>query len=220
MRTDPDAPKHRGISFVIMDVKSPGISIRPLVDMTDEHWFNETFFEDVRVSTANLVGEENRGWYVGMTLLDYERSNVGGAVMQRRAINELIDYANADGAQVSRLGHLPTLRVEVADRYIETEVMFNFSFRIISMQNAGQLPNYEASMSKLFNSELSQWAANTSAKVIGLYANLYDRDDERAPMQAQYSRGYLGASLATIRGGTSEVQRNIIATRGLGLPRG
>ena len=220
VRTDPDAPKHRGISFVIMDVKSPGISIRPLVDMTDEHWFNETFFEDVRVSTANLVGEENRGWYVGMTLLDYERSNVGGAVMQRRAINELIDYANADGAQVSRLGHLPTLRVEVADRYIETEVMFNFSFRIISMQNAGQLPNYEASMSKLFNSELSQWAANTSAKVIGLYANLYDRDDERAPMQAQYSRGYLGASPATIRGGTSEVQRNIIATRGLGLPRG
>ena len=220
VRTDPDAPKHRGISFLMMDVKSPGISIRPLVDMTDEHWFNETFFEDVRVPAANLVGEENRGWYVGMTLLDYERSNVGGAVMQRRAINELIDYANGDGAQVSRLGDLSTLRTEVADRYIETEVMFNFSFRIISMQNAGQLPNYEASMSKLFNSELSQWAANTSAKVIGLYANLYDPDDERAPMQARYSRGYLGASPATIRGGTSEVQRNIIATRGLGLPRG
>jgi alkylation response protein AidB-like acyl-CoA dehydrogenase len=220
VRTDPDAPKHRGISFLMMDVKSPGISIRPLVDMTDEHWFNETFFEDVRVPVANLVGEENRGWYVGMTLLDYERSNVGGAVMQRRAINELIDYANGDGAQVSRLGELPALRTEVADRYIETEVMFNFSFRIISMQNAGQLPNYEASMSKLFNSELSQWAANTSAKVIGLYANLYDRDEERAPMQARYSRGYVGASPATIRGGTSEVMRNIIATRGLGLPRG
>ena len=182
VRTDPDAPKHRGISFLMMDVKSPGVSIRPLVDMTGEHWFNETFFEDVRVPVANLVGEENRGWYVGMTLLDYERSNVGGAVMQRRAINELIDYADGDGAHVSRLGALPALRAEVADRYIETEVMFNFSFRIISMQNAGQLPNYEASMSKLFNSELSQWAANTSAKVIGLYANLYDRDDERAPM--------------------------------------
>ena len=220
VRTDPDAPKYRGISFLMMDVKSPGISIRPLVDMTDEHWFNETFFEDVRVPVANLVGEENRGWYVGMTLLDYERSNVGGAVMQRRAINELIDYANGDGARVSRLGEVPALRTEVADRYIETEVMFNFSFRIISMQNAGQLPNYEASMSKLFNSELSQWTADTSAKVIGLYANLYDGDDKRAPMQARYARGYVGASPATIRGGTSEVQRNIIATRGLGLPRG
>ena len=156
--------------------------------MTDEHWFNETFFEDVRVPVANLVGEENRGWYVGMTLLDYERSNVGGAVMQRRAINELIDYANGDGARVSRLGEVPPPRTEVADRYIETEVMFNFSFRIISMQNAGQLPNYEASMSKLFNSELSQWTADTSAKVIGLY----DGDDKRAPMQARYARGLCG----------------------------
>ena len=220
VRTDPDAPKHRGISFLMMDVKSPGISIRPLVDMTDEHWFNETFFEDVRVPAANVVGDENRGWYVGMTLLDFERSNISGAVTQRRAINELIEYANTDGMQISRLAERPTLCTEIADLYIETDVMFNFSFRIMTMQNAGQIPNYEASVSKMFASELLQRAAKTSAKVIGLYANINNADDDRAPMDARYARNYVHSMCESIRGGTSEVQRNIIATRGLGLPRG
>ena len=218
-RTDPDAPKHRGISFLLMDQSTPGISVRPLINMGWEHGFNETFFEDVRVPISNRVGEENRGWYVGMTLLDFERSNITGAIDARRSVDSLIEYTASDeGKAMSRMASEPSLRGEVADRAIETEVMFNFSFRIISMQDHGMIPNYEASTSKLFNSELSQRLANTGVKMFGLHSNLWERD--RAPMRAQFPRSYVMSVSSTIAAGTSEVQRNIIATRGLGLPRG
>ena len=218
-RTDTDAPKHRGISFLLLDRHTPGVSVQPLINMGWEHGFNETFFEDVHVPAANRVGDENRGWYVGMTLLDFERSNITGAVDARRNLEALRDYVGTEqGAAQSRMDRLPTLRGDLADRFIETEVMFNFSFRIISMQDRGLIPNYEASTSKLFNSELSQRTANTGVKTFGLHSNLWARD--RAPMRAQFTRSYVSSVASTIAAGTSEVQRNIIATRGLGLPRG
>ncbi|MDA0350756.1 MAG: acyl-CoA dehydrogenase family protein [Chloroflexi bacterium] len=218
-RTDPDAPKHRGISFLLLDRETPGVAVQPLINMGWEHGFNETFFEDVRVPISNRVGEENRGWYVGMTLLDFERSNITGAVDARRNLDSLKEYiATPEGAAKSRVAALPALRGEIADRFVETEVMFNFSFRIISMQDAGMIPNYEASTSKLYNSELVQRLSNTGMKAFGLYSNLWERD--KAPLRAQFTRSYVGSVSATIAAGTSEVQRNIIATRGLGLPRG
>ena len=216
VRTDPEAPKHRGISFLMMDIKTPGISVRPLVDMGWRHYFNETFFEDVRVPAHNIVGEENRGWYVGMTLLDFERSNISGAVAARRTISKLLEFASGEGKALSRLSEVDPLRHEVAERYIETEVMYQFSFRVISMQARGQIPNYEASTSKLFNSELVQRLARTGTKVFGLHANVWEEETVRG----SFTHAYVGSVPATIRGGTSEVQRNIIATRGLGLPRG
>jgi alkylation response protein AidB-like acyl-CoA dehydrogenase len=220
-RTDPDAPKHRGISFLLVDKHTPGISIQPLVDMSDRHHFNETFFEDVRVPATNLVGEENRGWYVGMTLLDFERSNITGAVSSRRTLDRLTGYlATEEGASRSRLAGQDALRHELADRFIETDVMFNFSFRIISMQDSGLIPNYEASTSKLFASELGQRIANTGTKIFGLHSNVWDVEDPRAPAGAEFTRSYVRSVSATIAAGTSEIQRNIIATRGLGLPRG
>lgn len=213
VRTDPQAPKHRGISFLLIDdIKSPGISIRPLVDMNGRHYFNEVFFEDVRVPAANLVGEENRGWYVAMTLLDFERSNIGGAIGARRTLRRMLDIVQADPVLARRLD-ASTLRHEVAQRFIEAEIMYQFSMRIISMQNKGQLPNDEASMAKLYNSELSQRVAQTCMQVMGLRGQPTEGEES-------FARMYLGMVPATIRGGTSEVQRNVIATRGLGLPRG
>ncbi len=221
VRTDPDAPKHRGISFLLVDKTTPGIAVRPLIDMSGRHHFNETFFEDVRVPVSNRVGDENRGWYVGMTLLDFERSNITGAVTSRRSLTRLVDYIHSeDGQAKSQLARNGTLRHEIADRFIESEVMFNFSFRIISMQDAGLIPNYEASVSKLFNSELTQSNARTGTKVFGLYSNIHDPSDERSPMRSTFTNSYLLSVAATIAAGTSEIQRNIIATRGLGLPRG
>ena len=117
-----------------MDGKTPGLSVRPLIDMGWGHVFNETFFEDVKVPAENRVGEENRGWYVGATLLDFERSKITGAVTARRSISRLIEYAQGDGSQRSRLDEFPNLKYEVADRFIESEVMFNFSLRFVSMQ--------------------------------------------------------------------------------------
>jgi len=221
VRTDPDAPKHRGISFLLTDRHAAGITVRPLINMAWTHEFNETFFEDVRVPARNLVGEENRGWYVGATLLDFERSNITGAIVARRNIDELLEYVRTDdGRAKSKLDRFDTLRHEVAEEYVETEVQFQFSFRIISMQNAGQIPNYEASTAKLFNSELVQRLARTGTKVFGLYSNIWSEDDERAPLKAKFTFNYVRSVPATIAAGTSEIQRNIIATRGLGLPRG
>ncbi len=216
VRTNPDAPKHRGISFVMIDdIHAPGITVRPLINMNGGHYFNEVFFEDVRIPARNLVGELNRGWYVGMTLLDFERSNIAGAVAARRALNRLFGQIrkNELGSH-ARVSEGP-LRHELAERYVEIEVMHQLSFRIISMQNQGLVPNHEASMVKLFNSELSQRLALTSTRVFGLHGNRLDGSDSAA----RAAHTYVGTVPATIRGGTSEVQRNVIATRGLGLPR-
>jgi alkylation response protein AidB-like acyl-CoA dehydrogenase len=218
-RTDPDAPKHRGISFLLMDKHTPGLSIRPLIDMSNRHHFNETFFEDVRVPVSNRVGEENRGWYVGMTLLDFERSNITGAVTARRSLDDLRAYLKTDEGQQRSPG-FENNRLNIVDRYVESEVMFNFSFRIISMQDRGLIPNHEASVSKLFNSEMSQKIALTGTRVFGLYSNIYDRENTLAPMKSKMTQSYLQSVSSTIAAGTSEIQRNIIATRGLGLPRG
>ncbi len=213
-RTDPDAPKHRGISFLLIDdIKTPGITVRPLVDLAGGHYFNEVFFDNVRVPATNLVGEVNRGWYVAMTLLDFERSSIGGAVAARRTVSRLVDLLHAEPALQRRPG-FAAVRQEIAQRYVETEVMFQYSFRIISMQAQGRLPNHEASTAKLFNSELVQRVAQTAMQCLGLIGSVADGRPE-----SPFARGYLGAVPATIRGGTSEVQRNVIAQRGLGLPK-
>ena len=197
-----------------------GLLVRPLINMAWDHSFNETFFEDVRVPVANRVGEEHRGWYVGATLLDFERSNISGAITARRSLNDLLEYAKSDeGSQYARLDEESvSVRQELAQTWIETEVQFNFSFRIISMQNNGEIPNYEASTAKLFNSELSQKLARSGTKTFGLYSNLWEGD--LAPLNGRFTKRYVGSVSATIAAGTSEIQRNIIATRGLGLPRG
>ena len=219
-RTDPDAPKHRGISFLLVDdIKTPGLSIRPLINMAWEHGFNEVFFEDVRTPASNVVGEVNRGWYVGATLLDFERSNISGAVALQRDLRRMIDYAKED-AREGQANFSPPIRHELAERFLETEVGQNFSMRIISMQNAGLIPNYEASVAKMFISESNQRVARTGTKLFGLYSNIWDEEHELAPSRATFTHRYVSTIPSTIAAGSSEIQRNIIATRGLGLPRG
>jgi alkylation response protein AidB-like acyl-CoA dehydrogenase len=219
-RTDPDAPKHRGISMFLMDMKTPGVSVRPLVNMANVHHFNEVFFDNVRVPAKNLVGEENRGWYIGATLLDFERSNIASSINLRHTVNDLIAFAKEaqeKGSPTARMTE--TIKAELADRAIEADVCKLISYRIITMQKRGQVPNYEASMNKMFRSETSQRTARTGTKLIGMYSHLY-RGEELAPLQGRLAYQYLATVPATIAAGTSEIQRNIIATRGLGLPRG
>ncbi len=222
VRTDPDAPKHRGISLIIIDdIHEAGVQVRPLIDMTFNHHFNETFFEEVRAPVSNRIGEENRGWYVGMTLLDYERSNIDSAILDRTMVEELVEYIGSDeGAGRTRTGDFPTLRAEVADRYIECDVARNFGMRIVSMQSSGVVPNHEASTGKMFGTETHQRVMRTGTKTLGLYGNVWGKDSPYAPMRSQFTHGYVRSIPSTIAGGSSEIQRNIIATRGLGLPRG
>ena len=221
VRTDPDAPKHRGISFMLMDMATPGIGVRPLISGGWRHFSNETFYEDVRVPASQVVGEVNRGWYVGMTLLDYERSSIGGAVEMSRQLAAALEYVRTEeGAARSRVAALPSVRSEIADRFIEIEVSFHLSFRIASMQANGLIPNMEASMGKVFSSEVSQRVHRTGTRMFGLYSNVWDEDSEYSPYRSRFTQNYFHRIPATIAGGTSEIQRNIIATRGLGLPRG
>ena len=221
VRTDPEAPKHRGISFLLADMQTPGVTVRPLINMAGEHGFNEVFFEDVRIPVGNLVGEENRGWYVSVTLLDFERSRIRQAVDAQRTIEHLVAFIGSpEGAAKSRVAEVPTVRAEIADRAIEVQMVFNLAFRVVSMQTAGLVPNYEASMLQMTVFETIQRTARTTAKALGLYGQLWGGEGDRhAPLGGEPAKSYVRTVSRTIAGGSSEIQRNIIATRGLGLPR-
>jgi len=212
VRTDPAAPKHRGISYLLVDMKSAGIEVRPLINMAGSHEFNEVFFSDVVVPRDRLVGELNRGWYVGMATLDFERSAIGLVAAIRRDLEELTAAVTARGREIGR-----TQRLELADRFIEAEVVRSLSLRILSMQERGQVPNYEASMAKMFTTELNQRIARTGLKLLGMESAARRADD---PIAARWVHHYLRTVANTIEGGSSEIQRNVVATRGLGLPRG
>ncbi len=196
-------------------MKSPGISTRPLINMVGGHDFNEVYFEDVRVPARNVVGEVNRGWYVGTTTLDFERSSIGASVGQRKTIERNLQWMRDHRGAVSQAGFNAT-RIAWAERLVEVQVATLLAYRVISMQNAGQIPNAEASVAKLYGSELGQRVEATTVKMLGMWGGV---TDPRAPFGGEAPRGYANAVSLTIAGGTSEIQRNIIATRGLGLPR-
>ena len=219
-RTNPDAPKHRGISYFLVDGKTPGITVRPLINMLGDHEFNEVFFEDVRVPAANIMGEENRGWYVGTTLLDFERSGVNWSASGRRSVEQLTAFAKETKGANGRLIDDQPLRNGLANLRIEVEASRLLSYQVVWMQSRGKIPNYEASMSKAFGSELGQRIANFGMRMIGLSSQRIDANDPGAPLGGGFGRSYMRTVPGTIAAGTSEVQRNIIATRGLGLPRG
>ena len=213
-RTDPDAPKHKGISLLMLDMKSPGISVRPLVNIADQHAFNEVFFEDVRVPVEQRVGEENRGWYHLAVALDFERSGIAAYSGGRRNIERLTSIA-AENPQL--VDNRPGIRNELADRMVEVNVGTFLAYRVATMQGQGLLPNHEASASKLFGSELGQRIARTGMHLLGMAGQLRG---ESSRIDIDQAQNYLYTVSGTIAAGTSEIQRNIMATRGLGLPRG
>jgi alkylation response protein AidB-like acyl-CoA dehydrogenase len=219
-RTDPDAPKHRGITYFILDMKTPGITIQPLVQMTGAAGFNQVFFDNVRVPAKNVIGEVNRGWYVATTTLDYERSGIGSAIGTTQRVESIIDWARDNvAAGHSMLERNPLVRLELVDRLVEANIALMLSYRVAHMQNVGMIPNHEASMCKMYSTELNQRIARTTMKMIGLYGMTLDNASAHSPNRGQWTRGYVGSVSSTIAGGTSEIQRNIIAQRGLGLPR-
>jgi alkylation response protein AidB-like acyl-CoA dehydrogenase len=214
-RTDPDAPKHRGISFLLLDVKNtPGVQVRPLINMANRHHFNEVFFDNVRIPRRNLVGEENRGWYVGMTLLDFERSGIGGTAAQRRTLERLTGWLQGEDAWKRERN-----RLNLAELVIENNVAKYLGYRIGDMQSRGLHPNYEASVIKVFQSELGQRIYRFAVNALGLPGQLMPEQAD-APFGGDMPENYLTSVPSTIYSGSNEIQRNIIATRGLGLPRG
>ena len=218
-RTDPDAPKHRGISFLLCDMNTPGITVNPIINMAGDHSFNMVTFEDGRIPKKNLVGEQNRGWYVGATLLDFERSGVDYSAGAKRTLEELVEFAKTNSKNGVLLANDPVTRNRLSDLAIEVEVSKLISYNIAWMQGQGLVPNKEASMGKVLGTELQQHVSETGMHMLGMHGQL-EPGSKHAPLEGKVEHMYLTDVSQTIQAGTSEIQRNIIATRGLGLPRG
>ncbi|MBF6601080.1 MAG: acyl-CoA dehydrogenase family protein [Dehalococcoidia bacterium] len=217
-RTDGDAPKHRGISFFLLDMKSPRITIQPLVDMVGRHTFNQVFFDDVRVPRDCLVGEENRGWYVATTTLDFERSGIQRVIGGQRACDRLIACAREQIAAGAVRQAYAAMRHRLADFVIDYHVGRMLAYRVAWLQSQGIVPNYEASVSKMFGSELAQRLARAGMQLLALSGQLTPASPY-APLAGKFETQYLTSAALTVAAGTSEINRGIIATRGLGLPR-
>jgi 3-oxocholest-4-en-26-oyl-CoA dehydrogenase alpha subunit len=217
-RTDPDAPKHRGISYFLVDMRTPGLTVKPLINMAGTKGFNELFFENVRVPKDALLGEKNRGWYMATTTLSYERTAIEAPARAQRILNDLVRYARLNKKHGKPLAEDPVVRQRLAQLAIEVDVAWCLSYRVATTQSRNQIPGPESPANKVFTSEMIQRLAQTGMQMLGLYGQL-EFGTKWAPLKGKIERLYLTSVAGTIAGGTSEIQRNIIAERGLGLPR-
>lgn len=214
---DDAVPKHRGITFLLVNAKTPGVTIRPITDIRGATPFAEIFFDDARVPVTNRVGEENKGWYVAMTALSFERAGISATIKLEQTLERLVGYLRSENGRRYLRADRDALRHELAQRYTEIRVLYNLARYTASQQQSGRVPGYEASINQLFGAELHQRLARTGAKAFGRHATLWQRQD--APLGAAFTHLRLDAVAATFLGGTTEIQRNVIATRGLHLPR-
>ncbi|RMF85310.1 MAG: acyl-CoA dehydrogenase, partial [Nitrospinota bacterium] len=216
-RTDPNVPKHKGLSLFVVPMDAPGVSIRPLYTLGGVR-LNQTFLENVRVPRKNLIGEKNRGWYHATTALDFERSGAGRVGYGRRILEMLVQYTKETRRNGQPLSKDPVIRQKLAQMEIELEVARLIAYRVASMQSRGLIPNHEASMSKLYGTEYLKRLANVGMEILGPYSSL-QTGSKWVPLRGKIealARTSLGGTIAA---GTSEIQRYIIAGRGLGLPR-
>jgi alkylation response protein AidB-like acyl-CoA dehydrogenase len=218
-RTDPEAPKHKGISYILVDMHSPGVTVRPLVQITGDANFNEVFFEDVRVPRKNLIGEKNQGWQVAITTLMFERSGIGGGRDLLGQVRELSDLAK----MVKSNGHSAwdddAVRQRISGFACEALALKYTGYRQLTRRLKGLPPGPEGSVLKLVTSELNLRMNKFAMELLGPYSQM----EFRAPFamdNGKWSYRMLAARALTIAGGTSEIQHNIIGERVLGLPKG
>ncbi|MBI4337477.1 MAG: acyl-CoA dehydrogenase family protein [Chloroflexi bacterium] len=218
-RTDPDVPKHKGISVFLVDLKTPGITIQPILNMANHHGFNLVTFENARVPGSAMVGERDRGWYVAAGNLDFERSGIERVGRYYPMWQEFLGFVREAKPDGRRLAEDALVRHRLAEVQIEFDVGRLMCYNVAYMMSQGKVPNIEASASKVFGCETSQRMARAMFDVMGLYGQL-EPGSRRAPLAGRIERTWMTCISLTIAGGTSEVMRNIIAQRGLGLPRG
>ncbi len=220
VRTDANVPKHKGLTVLLIDMKSPGVDVRPLRQMTGESEFGEIFFRDVRVPKENVLGRVNDGWNVAVSTLMYERGSYGARLhlIFKRNIGRLIELAHTLQRNGRTAAQDPLIRQKLAQCYAEIEIMRLNQMRAFSRFTATGVPGPEGSIQKIFWSELNQRVQQVAQELLGPYGQL-QAGDPLAPDKGIWAYGYLRTRGNTIEAGTSEVQRNIIGHFVLGLPR-
>jgi len=218
VRTEPDAPKHDGISYLLIDMKTPGLDVRPLRQMTGESDFSEVFFDNVRVPKQNLVGPRGKGWIVSRSTLKHERALIGGSFITRRTFDGLVTVAQGATLRGEPAIKHPVIR----DRLVQLETRLLASeyngYRLLTQQWRGEDQGLAGMVMKLFTTQLSYDISKTAMDVLGDRGAL-GRGDFNTPDMGMFSYSYMWALGVLIAGGTANIQRNIIAERGLGLPR-
>ena len=207
-RTNPTVPKHAGISFLIVDMTSPGIDIRPLKQIDGAVHFNEVFFTDVEVPVENVIGEIDAGWGVAMTTLTHERTAIGGGGMVSE--DQIVSLAKRSGAADD-----PVLRDEIAQLIIRFRTLKFLGYRVRTAASQGKIPGQEASVAKLAVSELYERIGNLVMAILGSAASI----DDPKQMGNDFSGLFLSQWQIRIGGGTDQIQKNIVGERVLGLPR-
>lgn len=209
VRTDVDQPKHRGITYLVIDMSTPGIDVRPLKQPTGRSEFNEVFLDDVRVPMANVIGDVNAGWGPILTTLTNERTGIGG---QSAMMTEVFDLAREFGVADD-----PVIRQELARLHSVAETIRFLGYRVRTAASRGDMPGPESSVLKLANSQRLEMLGNLTMTIMGASATLSGEDAQMGGFWQNYS--FLGQWMSRIGGGTDEVQRNIIGENVLGLPQ-
>jgi len=217
-KTDPDAPKHRGLSYLLVDMHSPGVTVRPLVNMTGSHEFNETFLDDVRIPKHQILGEKNKGWYVAMGAMEFERSGRGAATARENAITDLVNIARERKSNGQPLSKDPIIRQKLAQLYIETNVAKYLDLRGLTHLLREGRPGSQGTISSLLGVELSQRLQDFAMQLQGPHSQLV-RGSKHGVQHGRWQYSFLRSRANTIETGTAEIKRNVIAQRVLGLPR-
>ncbi|MBO05190.1 MAG: acyl-CoA dehydrogenase [Chloroflexi bacterium] len=218
VRTDPDAAPHKGISLLMVDMKAPGVEVNPIINMAGVHSFNQVVFDQVKVPKENLIGDMNDGWRAGMTVLNFERSGIDYAAWARAALEELIDYVKSEDSEVNSLKSDPTVGRKLAELQVEVEAARLMCYDVSYRQGKGEIPSSEASMSKVVATETYIKVLDYGLELLGMYGVL-EPGSNQAELQGRFFKLRMFYTSGPILAGTNEIQKNIIAQRGLGLPR-
>ncbi|MEA2625764.1 MAG: hypothetical protein QOD06_1809 [Candidatus Binatota bacterium] len=219
VRTDPVAPKHKGISYLLIDMRAPGITVRPLVQMTGDRGFNEVFFDDVKVPRENLVGELNQGWAVANATLAHERNMLGSATRTQQMFQGLLHLGRTRQRNGRPAIEDPVVRDRLADLDISVEAMRLHAYRQLTDALHGRSPGIAASVNKLVSTELNHAIAALALEILGDHGTL-DRRSKHVPDRGLWPYEFMFTLGMIIGGGTSQIQKNIISERGLGMPKG
>ncbi len=219
VRTDPNAPKHKGISYILIDMKTPGITVRPLIQMTGEPGFNEVFLNDVRVPRTNLVGKLNEGWIVANSTLRFERNMLASTTRTQQLMNDLVALAQKRTRNGVKASRDPAVRQRLADLQIRVEAMKYHSLKQLSDEIHGRPPGIGASINKLVTTELNHDICAAALDILGSYGPL-TKGSPHVEARGSWPKDHMFTLGMIIGGGTSQIQKNIISERGLGLPKG